>query len=543
MLTDREMERLLGLFQQRMQGVTDAYLTAMGEHIAKIGTLYPSDVNRLIEMRRVNADMRDVQEKLAQACGQSVRDIAQIFEAIAFSDTRFARKYMQDGAFDPELLRGIIEAQLEITGGAFRNISQTTIESEAYRDAVDAGIAAVQSGVGDYHTELRHTISSAAGDGVQIRFPSGYKCRLDTAVRQNVLDGVRACHQKVLDKLGEAFGADGVEISAHMLCADDHLPYQGRQYEKDVFAGIQHSLDRPFGMWNCRHTMYPIILGISEAAYTDEQLEEMKAYSTEEIEIDGHTKTRYEWSQEMRKTETAIRWQKDVETAMLAAGDKTGAREARNKQDKLKEYYMQITGESGIKADWTRTNGSLTAGVDSGKMATDSREDLYEITKDSASFVPKVTEFETDELNEFVWNKCKEILDDLALDEVGTEETISIRISDLSTEKNKSKPGGGAVKVAALESEYIAIHNHPSCETLSYNDINIFANDEKMIAAVVIGNTGKNMYTLLKTEKYDFYGFLKYYLKQKYGIEKFESEEDFLKGSELHGVRYVKRIG
>lgn len=357
MLTDRELDRLLDVFQARMQNITDTYLRAMGEHIGKIGTLYPADVNRLIEMRAANRNMRHVQALIADAAGQNVKDIAQIFAAIAYSDTRFLRKYMQK-EFDPEQLRGIIEAQLRVTGGTFANISQTTLESATYRNAVDAAIQAIETGTGDYHTELRRTLENAASEGVQVRFPSGYKCRLDTAVRQNVLDGVRAVHQNMLDALGEEFGADGVEISAHMLCADDHLPYQGKQYSKEEFADIQSSLARPFGMWNCRHTMYPIILGISEAAYTEAEIEEYKAYSTEEIEIDGRTKTRYEWSQEMRRTETGIRWQKDVETVSMAAGDKVGARAAREKQDKLKEYYGRITGESGIKADWTRTNGS-----------------------------------------------------------------------------------------------------------------------------------------------------------------------------------------
>ena len=94
------------------------------------------------------------------------------------------------------------------------------------------------------------------------------------------------------------------------------------QYSKEEFEDIQDSLDRPFGEWNCRHSWNPIILGISPRNYTDEQLEAMKTYSRERIEIDGITKTRYEWSQEMRRVETAIRQQKDTAKLARQSGDK-----------------------------------------------------------------------------------------------------------------------------------------------------------------------------------------------------------------------------
>ena len=96
--------------------------------------------------------------------------------------------------------------------------------------------------------------------------------------------------------VGEVFGANGVEIDAHPLCAEDHLPYQGKQFSNEDFEKLQSSLPRPFGEWNCRHTWSPIILGISRPRYTDGELQEMNDYSEEEIEIDGKVKSRYQWS-------------------------------------------------------------------------------------------------------------------------------------------------------------------------------------------------------------------------------------------------------
>ena len=49
---------------------------------------------------------------------------------------------------------------------------------------------------------------------------------------------MRACGNNWPSRLG----ANGVEIDAHMLCAEDHLPYQGGQYSNEEFESIQNDL-------------------------------------------------------------------------------------------------------------------------------------------------------------------------------------------------------------------------------------------------------------------------------------------------------------
>ena len=92
-------------------------------------------------------------------------------------------------------------------------------------------------------------------------------------------------------------GPDGVEISAHMLCAEDHLPYQGRQFSLEEFERLNQTLRRPIakGIWNCSHVAEPIVLGISEPAYTEEELAEYRRSSLEQVTIDGKTRSRYQW--------------------------------------------------------------------------------------------------------------------------------------------------------------------------------------------------------------------------------------------------------
>ena len=192
------------------------------------------------------------------------------------------------------------------------------------------------------------SIATAAA-GLRVQYPrSGMTRRLDSAVRQNVLDGVRALNNDILRQLGNEYGADGVEISAHALCAADHLPYQGRQFSNREFQDVQNRLDRPFGMWNCKHTVFPIILGVSEPAHTEEELAAYRRNSSEAVEIGGRTMTRYEWTQEQRRIETAVRYQKDIAIAAKASGDDFARREAQARINDLQARYARISEAAGL---------------------------------------------------------------------------------------------------------------------------------------------------------------------------------------------------
>ena len=358
MLSERQLEELLAVFERRMQTVTDGYIRRMGEHIRDIGQLSATDVHRLTQMKRVNANIEAIKREIASASDESMADIEAVFRAAAESDQRFAAEvFASDHAPTVKTsviktlsspLERILKAQLRVTAQEMANLSQTTIVSEAYRRAVDVAVQTVQSGLTDYTSAVRSALKEAAQEGLRVEYPSGLTRRLDTAVRQNVLDGVRALNQDALKQVGKEYGADGVEISAHALCAEDHLPYQGRQFSTKEFNRLQNLLRRPFGLWNCKHTMFPILLGITEPTHTSEQLEQYRINSTEEITIDDVTRSRYEWTQVQRRIETAIREQKYIANAAKAAGDPVARREAQAAINRLQDEYAKISDAAGL---------------------------------------------------------------------------------------------------------------------------------------------------------------------------------------------------
>ena len=354
MLSERQLRALLALFEARMQGITDKYLALMGGHLKAIGGLKPSDTHRLTEMRRMGANVRTIQQDIARSAEANVADLAAVFGAVAAGDQEFAQQWfggpprIKGAPKNSTAIERVLKAQLRVTAQAFKNLSQTTIQSTAYREAVDVAIQTVQTGVTDYAAAIRGALRAAGNGGLSVQYPSGLTRRLDSAVRQNVLDGVRSLNNDILGQLGNEYGADGVELSAHALCAEDHLPYQGRQFSRKAFEQLQASLPRPVGMWNCKHTIFPVVLGVSEPAHTPEELAAYARNSREAIEIDGRVKTRYEWTQEQRRTETAIRRQKDVANLAKASGDDVLRREAQSHINTLQEHYARISAGAGL---------------------------------------------------------------------------------------------------------------------------------------------------------------------------------------------------
>ena len=345
-MTDSQIDALIEMFQARMQKVADEYLKRMGQQVREIGEIIPRDQTRLVQLKKLDANIAYIQREIAYAADASIEDVARIFEAIAEENARFAEAYFGPGVSTETLMQSV-RAQFEVTAGEMANLSRTTVVSSIYRNVIDRGIQAAQAGVEDYRSAMRRALREASAEGLRVKYASGLTRRLDSAVRMNVLDGIHALNQANMDAIGSAFGADGVEISAHPMCAEDHLPYQGKQYSNAAFAELQDSLPRPIGMWNCRHIAYPILLGISPPAHSAQELEEYRRGSTEQIEIDGATHSRYEWTQVQRAIETAVRYKQDEITLAKAAGDDVLVRDARRKIRELDSYYSKISEAAG----------------------------------------------------------------------------------------------------------------------------------------------------------------------------------------------------
>ncbi len=214
----------------------------------------------------------------------------------------------------------------------------------------------VMTGVCDYNTAVRQACFALADSGLRtVYYASGRSDRIEVAVRRALMTSVSQLTQKISEQNAAEFGADGWEISAHIGARPSHAVYQGRQYPDSQYETIVLPLINDY---NCRHSAYPIILGVTKPSYTEEQL---KALDPPPFTYEGKQYTAYEAQRQMRKMERSMRRQKDRCIVADAVGDKDAFTAASIKLRRQKDYYEDFCKAAGTYTEYERT---FVAGYD-----------------------------------------------------------------------------------------------------------------------------------------------------------------------------------
>ncbi len=348
------------------EALNDYVVKRICKRIKTIGELSTADLDQLkTAVEYAGADMKAIEKEIKKTAGMVDTEIDSMYEKVAAENVAYANTFYEFRGKEKLIassgyVQKLVKAAGDRTKGEFRNFSDThtigfrlngkTVPLGAsYISVIDRAILFAQSGVTDYHTAVRSVAKDLAGSGLRrIDFESGYNRRLDSQARMNILEGVRQLNAEILEQAGDEFGADGVEISAHALCAPDHIDIQGMQYTKKEYEDLQARLVRKIGTLNCHHFATPIIVGVSEPTHSKKELASLRQRSQEKVEYNGNKYTRYEASQEQRKRETAIRYAKDRRDALMAAGDETGAKEADRKARKMAAEYRRFSESVGL---------------------------------------------------------------------------------------------------------------------------------------------------------------------------------------------------
>lgn len=375
LLSESYLNSLPDPIAKNMEALNQYVVERICKRIQKIGKLTVQDAAKLYSaIEFAGADLQAIQNELERITGLNAKELDKMFEDVAAENVDFANTYYKARGMETlkdytenAALRSFVEAAKKTAADGVTNLSSTTMIGfksgkrvlplrEYYIQTIDKAITFAQTGTVDYYTAMRSTVKEMASGGLRrVTFDSGYSRRLDSQVRMNLLDGVRQLNMAMLEQTGKEFGADGVEISAHALCAPDHQHIQGKQYSLAEFERLNRSLERPIGELNCHHFTTPIVLGVSKPVYSASELREINKRSNAKVSYGGKTYTRYEASQRQRQLETAIRYAKDERDACVAAGDKLGATQARKKSAALTAEYKRFSEAAGLTKRMERT--------------------------------------------------------------------------------------------------------------------------------------------------------------------------------------------
>lgn len=397
MLSEDAIEKLIQPIITRQEKINEYVIKTICERIKEIGSLTPSDVYKLGQLLKQGGDVRKINKEIARQTGLQVKQIKKLIRDVALDSYKDARPFY-DYRMLPyipfiknEPLMRIVKAIATQTANTYVNMAKAqafmirdlknpkilkpTPMAETYYSVIDEAVQAAQSGTLDYNTAIRRTVKQLGDSGlkyVTYNPESGktYTQRMDTAVRRNVLDGIRAINQAVQDETGKQFGANGVEITVHEYPAVDHAPVQGHLFSNEQYAILQGEEDEPFqdidGEWfnhfprhigtlNCRHFTFAVVLETAIPTYSKKELQAIldrneKGYTLS----NGKHLTMYECTQKQRQFETDIRRFKDGQIAARAAGDEVLAKEYQAKISQSLKNYKAFSDACGLNIQTSR---------------------------------------------------------------------------------------------------------------------------------------------------------------------------------------------
>lgn len=410
MLTPEQLQNLPQELTDLYDQLSEFILRDIARRIAKGAQITDTAEYQLYRARSLGLSTDEIAAKIAEINGSSASEINRLIREAAAQSDEFDRKMLgvDKGAAVPleenAQLQKLISAQIAETAGKCENLTNTMgfadhdflgrvyylSMTDMYRREMDSAHMKVVTGATDYMTAIRQACNKLAASGVRtIDYESGRSDRIEVAARRAILTSVAHVTHRISEQNGEELGADGWEMSAHSGSRPSHAVYQGRQYTQEQYERIIKPLiSEP----NCRHDVFPIILGVSEPTYTEEELQNI---DQPPFTYEGRTYTAYEASQQMRKMERAMRKQKDRCIVADAAGDEEAFATASIRLNRQKYIYEDFCKAADSYTEYERTyvtgfNRSIAAR--SGVAAIKKEYKLIASTLDKSA-VPSIDDF------------------------------------------------------------------------------------------------------------------------------------------------------
>lgn len=388
MITDEQIERLLYRYVYRQDVFSMSVIKIIAERLSHLADF--DDLDALHKEQTIRTDLVRMNSLYSDYVKDQIKrlkeDLWWIAVVIYLESIKFYEKQVE--LKDNKPLNDVIRKITETAQKNFTNLIKNPVF--VIRDLKNPAILKAYNFEKTYRTVLTealnyHNVSNELRDIALKRtetqlFDSGIRYMIDnssdnakhttsanSAIRMNVLESMKNLINKMQDVMGEQFGADAVELSAHIYPAPDHAPAQGHQYSlkevKKMQAGEDFEdlngtryvgFERNIGEWNCRHYFMKIKKG-AEPTYTQEQLDKILAdnergYTDE----NGKHRTLYECTQVQRRYEREIRRAKEKYLYAKALNDKTMMIQARNRVGKLTTQYKQFSRKCDIPAKLER---------------------------------------------------------------------------------------------------------------------------------------------------------------------------------------------
>lgn len=375
-LLDAVPEELAELYRT----LEDTLLDEICSRLKLADQLNEVTVQDIKALRSHGIDLKAVKKAIREASGISKTKLDKLFDDVVERNQKYYTELIDLAHItQPETLVDAAEvaAIRAQTLDTFRNLTasmgflvdagRTMLPpAKAYQWCCDSALMQVQSGAISYNQAISNAVKQLADSGLKtVDYESGHRDQVDVAARRAVMTGVNALNQKYAEQSADYLETDLVEVSAHIGARntgnglENHESWQGGIYRwaekpgdskgeyKNFVATTGYGLGAGLGGWNCRHTFYPFVEGVSEPTYSQADLDAMKGENRKFVfdgkEYDGYTST-----QMQRSIERQIRKQKRLRDAYKAAGLKDDETAANIKLRRLNAKYKAFSAAAGL---------------------------------------------------------------------------------------------------------------------------------------------------------------------------------------------------
>ena len=332
-------------------------------------------------LRSHGVDLKSIETAIRKTTGISEQKLNELLDDVVERNQKYYTEIIDLAhIMQPKALvdAATVDAIKRQTHDTFRNLTasmgflvgNTMLKpARAYQWALDNAAMQIQSGAISYNQAIANAVRQLAENGIKVvDYESGHRDSIDVAARRAVMTGVNQICAKYTEQAAEYLDTPYFEVSAHAGARDipgkspwsSHKAWQGRCYSirsNDIYPSIYDvcglgAVDGLEGA-NCRHRRNVWVEGVSERAYTDEQL----AHIDDDLgcTFDGKTYTAYEATQMQRRVERQIIKQERFVTAYKASGQMDEYRAAKAKLTRLNAKYKAFSEAAKLPLQWERT--------------------------------------------------------------------------------------------------------------------------------------------------------------------------------------------
>lgn len=396
-------------------------------------------INRLHELGMAKTDIKKAIQESLNLSDEEIHDMYYNVVKSGYSHDKevYTKAGVNQITFEENTgLQQMLSAVSEQTGDELKNISQSlgfavkqpngklkfqNIASY-YQSTLDNSIMGIASGVFSYNTVIKKVVSEMTNSGLRtVDYATGYSSRVDVAARCAVMTGMSQLTAKVNEDNAKKLGTDMFEVTWHSGARPSHQAWQGKWYTKAQLVSVC-GLGTVTGLCgaNCYHDYYPVIPGISEPAYTAEQLAEMNRQENTPVEYNGKQYTKYEALQRQRRLETTMRAQRQqIKLLQEAGADEDDIINARCRYRGTSHEYSKFSKAMNLPQQRERVtvDGLGNIGVGKYKKFVDKSTESGIIKKQNKN-ATEMVEVDVHSIGKIDIEKYKCITNDITTDEV-----------------------------------------------------------------------------------------------------------------------------